>query len=114
MKQVSAVLLAFSMFTMPFATQAAGTSPEVDDNYPYYLAAGAVGGVILFNFITGGVEALPFMTSSSSLWEGPMAVNRVFTGLSVALGMLAVDWSYKNLDVKKHKLNMDHATSVAP
>jgi hypothetical protein len=101
MKRIFAALLVSIICTMPLTTQAA-TTAETDGykNYPYYLAAGIVGGALLFNFLTGGVEAIPFVTSSSSVWEGPLAVNRVLTALSIGLGALAVDWGYKNLEVK--------------
>jgi len=84
---------------MPMTTKAGAMVG--DENYNYYLAAGAIGGALVINFITGGIEALPFVTSSSSLWEGPMAANRVLTAFSVALGVMAVDWAYHNIDLKK-------------
>ncbi|KOR33602.1 hypothetical protein TI05_00140 [Achromatium sp. WMS3] len=101
MKKILAVLLVSIMCVMPFTSQAA-TPAETDGykNYPYYLAAGIIGGAVLFNFITGGLEAVPFVASSSSLWEGPLAINRVLTALSIAAGALAVDWGYKNLEIK--------------
>ncbi|KOR31275.1 hypothetical protein TI04_01625 [Achromatium sp. WMS2] len=102
MNKKFAVLLAMLLYVMPFSSQAAAPSGAVtDENYHYYLAAGAVGGALLFNLVTGGIEAIPFVTSSSSMWEGPMAANRVLTAMTVALGILAVDWGYKNLDLKK-------------
>lgn len=101
MKKIFAVLLVSFVCAMPLTTQAV-TTADTDGykNYPYYLAAGIVGGALLFNFITGGVEAIPFVASSSSLWEGPLAANRVLTALSIGVGALAVDWGYKNLEVK--------------
>jgi hypothetical protein len=101
MKKIFAVLLVSFICVLPLTTQAA-TVAETDGykNYPYYLAAGIVGGALLFNFLTGGVEAIPFVSSSGSLWEGPLAVNRVLTALSIGVGALAVDWGYKNLEVR--------------
>lgn len=101
MKKILMLLLAAMVYVMPLATQAAESGVPKDENYHYYMLAGAVGGALAFNFITGGVEAIPFVTSSSSLWEGPLAANRVLTALSVALGIAAVDWAYHNLDMKK-------------
>jgi hypothetical protein len=102
MKKMLAVLLVSMIGFMPLTTQAAAQ----EDYYPYYLAGGAVAGVLLFNFIMGGIDAWPFTVGSSSvaggtLWEGPMAINRVYTMLSAVAGTLAADWGYKNLDVKK-------------
>lgn len=101
-KTISALFLSL-MFVMPVVTQATTPAdlPNANENYPYYLAAGAVAGVVLFNLITGGVEAIPFVSSSSALFEGPVAANRVLTGVSMALGALAVDWGFKNLEVKE-------------
>jgi mannose/fructose/N-acetylgalactosamine-specific phosphotransferase system component IIC len=102
MKKILAISLAIFVYAIPMTSKAGAMIG--DENYNYYLAAGAIGGALAFNFITGGVEALPFMTSSSSLWEGPLAANRVLTALSVALGVMAVDWSYHNLDLKNKKI----------
>jgi hypothetical protein len=123
MKKTFAMLLVSLMFAMPIASQAAANATPItaaeaaaDENYPYYLAAGAVAGVLVFNFITGGVEALPFVTSSvagGTLWEGPLAVNRAFTAISAVLGTMAMDWSYKNLDVKT-KPAAPEAPAAAP
>jgi hypothetical protein len=101
MKKLFAVLLITLMGVLPMSIQAAEPAQEQTNYTPYYLGAGAIGGVLVFNFLTGGVEALPFVASSSMLWEGPMAVNRVLTVASAVAGMLLVDWSQNNLAVKK-------------
>jgi hypothetical protein len=122
MKKMFAMLLVSAMCVMPLASYSAekaitAAEAAADENYPYYLAAGAVAGVLLFNFITGGVEAIPFTTSSvagGTLWEGPLAVNRVFTAVSAILGTMAMDWSYKNIDVKEKSSAAPAAPEAAP
>lgn len=114
MKKILMLLLAAMVYVMPLSTQAAESGVPKDENYHYYMLAGAVGGALAFNFITGGVEAIPFVTSSSSLWEGPLAANRVLTAVSVALGLAAVDWAYHNLDMKKADLDAKKAGVEAP
>jgi len=102
MKKILAVLLVSLVGLLPLSAPQAAEGPV--DYYPYYLGAGAIGGVLVFNFLTGGLEALPFATSAvagGTLWEGPLAANRVFAVASAVLGAWLVDWSYKNVDVKK-------------
>jgi hypothetical protein len=101
MKQLLAVLLVSLMSVLPLSTHASEAGQTPVDYYPYYLGAGAIGGALVFNFLTGGLDALPFVGSSAAYWEGPLAVNRVFAVTSAVLGMWLVDWSYKNVDLKK-------------
>jgi hypothetical protein len=64
------------------------------DNYLLYIGAGAIGGALVFNFLTGGVEALPFATSEvagGTLWEGALAMNRVLTVGSAVVGIWLAD-----------------------
>jgi len=89
MKKGLAVLLVSLACLLPLSTRAAES-----DNHLLYMGLGAVGGVLVFNFLTGGVEALPFATSSVSggtLWEGALAVNRVLTIGSAVVGVWLAD-----------------------
>jgi hypothetical protein len=74
-------------------------TPSKVDYYPFVLGVGAVGGVLLFNLITGGWSAIPLATSSleaGSLWEGTLAVNRVIAVSSAVAGLWAANWAYFN------------------
>ncbi len=69
------------------------------DYYPFILGVGAIGGVALFNLITGGWAAIPFATSSievAGLWEGQQAINRVIAVSSAVAGLWAANWAYYN------------------
>lgn len=100
MKKIIAVLLVSLIGLLPLSSQAAEAGQT--DYYPYYLGAGAIGGALLFNFLTGGLDSLPFATSlaGGNLLEGAMAANRVWTVASAVAGALLVDWGYNNLDMK--------------
>lgn len=95
MKKILAVLLVSLVGILPLSTQAAEVGS--DPYYPYYLGAGAIGGVLLFNFLTGGVEALPTVPlmegsiSGGDLLGGAMAVNRVLTVASAVVGIWLAD-----------------------
>jgi uncharacterized membrane protein len=99
MRKTLAALLLSLMTMLPLSTQAAEGQT---DYYPYYLGAGAIGGALLFNFLTGGVDALPFAAGAAggNFWEGALAANRVWTVASAVAGALIVDWSWKNLNWK--------------
>jgi hypothetical protein len=105
MRKIFAVLLVSLVSLLPLTAQAAAGPPggAKEDSYPYILGVGAIGGALLFNFLTGGVTAMPLATSveGGSLWEGAMAVNRVLAVASAVVGIWLVDWAYKNLIVKK-------------
>jgi len=101
MRKILAVLLVSLVAVLPLSTTQAAEGSV--DYYPYYLGAGAIGGALVFNFLTGGVDALPFAASvaGGNLWEGALAANRVWAIASAVAGALLVDWGYKNVDVKK-------------
>jgi len=74
------------------------------DYYPFVLGVGALGGVTVFNLLTGGWAAIPFATSSielSSLWEGSLAINRFVTVGSAVAGLWAANWAYYNVNFGK-------------
>ncbi|CAK0766922.1 membrane hypothetical protein [Azospirillaceae bacterium] len=82
------------------------------------LILGAVGGVLLFNGITGGVEALPFVAEAmdvSSLWVGAMAINRVLTVATAGAGAWAAyQYIYKSEESGARHSNVSPARQVLP
>lgn len=66
------------------------------------VALGAIGGVVIFNFATGGAGALPYFASAAAVDIGPLsatggavAVSRVYAVTSAAVGGLFADWLYR-------------------
>ncbi|HYH20147.1 MAG TPA: hypothetical protein VD995_16165 [Azospirillum sp.] len=81
--------------------------PQVSDetswaqrNQSFALGLGAIGGVVAFNVLTGGLGALPLVgaeaaataTGAVSATEGAVAVSRVYAVTSAVAGALAMDW----------------------
>lgn len=95
MKKILAVLLISLVGLLPLSTQA--TDVGSDPYYPYYLGAGAIGGVLLFSFLTGGLDALPTLPLSETpiaggdLLGGAMAINRVLTVATAVAGVWVAD-----------------------
>jgi hypothetical protein len=105
MKKVFAVLLVSLMSWLPLASSAAegGESWWSTTNPALILGVGALAGVVAVNFLTGGVEALPFAASASggTMWEGAVAANRVVMAASLVAGVWVADWISKNVNVRK-------------
>jgi hypothetical protein len=102
MKKTVAVLLVALIGWLPLTTPAAegagdGSSWWSVNNPTFILGVGAIGGAVVFNFLTGGVEALPLATSASggTLWEGAMAASRVVLAASAVAGVWVADWLSK-------------------
>jgi hypothetical protein len=103
MKKTIAVLLVALIGWLPLATPAAeagageGSGWWSLNNPTFILGVGAIGGAVVFNFLTGGMDALPLAASASggTLWEGAMAASRVVLAASAVAGVWVADWLSK-------------------
>lgn len=73
---------------------------QIDTIDPHALAIGlgAIGGVVAFNVITGGMGTLPLMASAggaATAAESTVAVSRVYAVTSAVVGGLAGDYVYR-------------------
>lgn len=74
----------------------------IQRNNALAIGLGAIGGVVAFNLVTGGLAALPFMGTATTTaataaetvaaTEGAVAVSRVYAVSSAVVGALAMDW----------------------
>ncbi|MEI6415210.1 MAG: hypothetical protein WCP34_13240 [Pseudomonadota bacterium] len=101
MKKMFAIFLVSLMVWLPLTSQAAeSTASSGSDNNVMMWGLGAVAGVVVFNYLTGGLEALPF-TGGPLVLEGRAAANRVVVVASAVAGVWIADWMAKNLSMKK-------------
>ncbi|CAK0771111.1 conserved membrane hypothetical protein [Gammaproteobacteria bacterium] len=99
MKKMFAILLVSLMVWLPVASQAAEGTAQSDSNV-MLLGIGAIAGVVAFNYLTGGLEALPFVGGPMVL-EGRAAANRVVMVASAVAGVWIADWLNRNVTMKK-------------
>jgi hypothetical protein len=99
MKKTLAVLLVALIGWLPLTSSAAeeGQSWWSTSNPTLVLGVGGLAGVVAVNYLTGGLEALPFAASASggTLWEGAMAASRVVMAASLVAGVWVADWISK-------------------
>lgn len=98
MKKMFAALLVSLMVWLPLTSQAA--DGKSSDNSVMVLGLGAIAGVVAFNYLTGGLEALPF-TGGPLVLEGRAAANRVVMVASAVAGVMIADWMGKNVTMKQ-------------
>jgi len=108
MRKILIIALISLIGALPMTAFAQGQRAQENaakvDYYPFVLGVGALGGVTLFNLLTGGWSALPFATSSielATLWEGSLAINRFVTVGSAVAGLWAANWAYYNVSLGK-------------
>jgi hypothetical protein len=85
---------------LPKLPQAAGEPSWIQRNNALAVGLGAIGGVVAFNVVTGGLATLPFMGAAATTTaaeavaatESAVAVSRVYTVASAVVGALAMDW----------------------
>lgn len=85
---------------LPKLPQTDDESSWLERNQPIALGLGAIGGVVAFNVLTGGIGALPFIgaeataaaTGAATTIEGAVAISRVYAVTSAVVGALAADW----------------------
>ena len=99
MKKMFAIFLVSLMVWLPLTSQAAESTPSGDNNVMMW-GLGAIAGVVVFNYLTGGLEALPF-TGGPFVLEGRAAANRVVVVASAVAGVWIADWMARNLSMKK-------------
>lgn len=72
---------------------------ETVDPHALAIGLGAIGGVVAFNVLTGGMASLPMMATSAAggaaAVEGTVAVSRVYAVTSAVVGGLAGDYVYR-------------------
>ena len=83
-------------------SEAQPASVPLVEGRPMAVALGAIGGVVVFNLVTGGTGGLPFLASAAAAEFGPLtatggavAVSRVYAVTSAAVGGLLADWLYR-------------------
>jgi len=86
---------------LPKLPRASEETSWAQRNQTFAIGLGAIGGVVAFNVLTGGLGALPFVGAEAaataaagtvSATEGAVAVSRVYAVGSAVVGALAMDW----------------------
>ncbi len=79
--------------------EAAAGPSDVETVNPHFLAVGlgAIGGVVAFNLLTGGLASLPMLASGSGALaiESTVAASRVYAVTSATVGGLVGDYIYR-------------------
>lgn len=85
------------------------------------VALGAIGGIVIFNLVTGGPPGLPFLARMAPVDIGPMtayggavAVSRVYAVSSAAVGGLIGDYVYRSAIAGRPQISAAVLERISP